>query len=278
MPFFLAGLASMSFGVADFFGGMATRRAPALSVVLFSQLVGGIGILAVAPLFDPVGDLAGFAWGAAAGIAGAVGLTVLYTGLATMRIGIVAPVTSLVGTATPVVFGVLAGERPSVLAWVGIPLAIAAVVFIASPGPEASDTGTGGLRAVAIATLAGVAFGLFGVFIAETSGESGLWPLVGARGASVAMVLVAVLVRKRPLIPAQSRGQAAVAGALDMAANVLFLLAVRRELLSLVAVIMSMYPAATIALARVVYQERIGIMQAVGLAVGAVGVTLIVLG
>ena len=277
MPFLLAGLSSLTFGVADFFGGLATRRSPAPSVVLLSQLVGGTGVVIAAPIFAAVPGAADFAWGAAAGVAGSVGLVLFYHALATTRIGVTAPVTAVFGTATPVLFGIWDGERPESLAWVGMLLALVSIVLVALPSGEESSDLIGGRRAVSYGAVAGVAFGLFGVFISRTSDASGLWPLAGARGASVLLLFLVVLALRMPVVPTESRNLSIVAGMLDMVANIMFLLAIRRELLSLVTVIMAMYPVSTISLARFVLHERIGRAQAGGLALGAIGVTLIVL-
>jgi drug/metabolite transporter (DMT)-like permease len=277
MPFLLAGLSSLTFGVADFFGGLASRRSPVVSVVLLSQLVAGSGVLVVAPFLAAVPGASDFAWGAAAGIAGSVGLVLFYHALATTRIGVTAPVAAVMGTATPVLFGIWDGERPGSLAWVGMVLALVAIVLIALPSGEESSDLVGGWRAVTYGGVAGVAFGLFGVFISRTSDASGLWPLVGSRGASVLILFLVVLALRKPIIPTEARGLSIGAGSLDMVANVMFLVAIRQELLSLVAVIMAMYPASTISLARFVLQERIGRVQIGGLALGAIGVTLIVL-
>ncbi len=277
MPFLLAGLSSLTFGVADFFGGLATRRSPVVSVVLLSQLVAGSGVVIVAPFVTAVPGASDFAWGAAAGISGSVGLVLFYHALATTRIGVTAPVTAVFGTATPVLFGIWDGERPTSLAWVGMVLALVAIVVIALPAGDESSDLVGGWRSLTYGAVAGVAFGLFGVFISRTSDASGLWPLVGSRGASVLILFVVVLAMRKPIIPTEARGLSIGAGSLDMIANIMFLLAIRQELLSLVAVIMAMYPASTISLARFVLHERIGRVQAGGLALGAVGVTLIVL-
>ncbi|MEE9206452.1 MAG: DMT family transporter [Acidimicrobiia bacterium] len=277
MPFLLAGLSSLTFGVADFLGGLATRRSPAVSVVLLSQLVGGTGVVIAAPIFAAVPGASDFAWGAAAGVAGSVGLVLFYQALATTRIGVTAPVTAVFGTATPVLFGIWDGERPETLAWAGMLLALVAIVFVALPSGEESSDLLGGWRAVSFGAVAGVAFGLFGVFISRTSDTSGLWPIVGARGASVLLLFLVVLALRKPVVPTEARSLSIGAGILDMVANVMFLLAIRRELLSLVAVIMAMYPVSTISLARFVLHERIGRVQASGFALGAIGVTLIVL-
>lgn len=277
MPFLLAGLSSLTFGVADFLGGLASRRSPVVSVVLLSQMVAGTGIVIAAPFSAAVPGASDFAWGAAAGIAGSVGLVLFYHALATTRIGVTAPVTAVFGTATPVLFGIWDGERPASLAWVGMVLALVAIVLIALPSGDESSDLVGGWRAVSYGAVAGVAFGLFGVFISRTSDASGLWPLVGSRGASVLMLFLVVLALRKPVIPTEARGLSIGAGSLDMIANIMFLLAIRQELLSLVAVIMAMYPVSTISLARFVLHERIRRVQTGGLALGAIGVTLIVL-
>jgi drug/metabolite transporter (DMT)-like permease len=278
MPFLLAGLSSLTFGVADFLGGMATRRAPAVSVVLLSQLVAGAGIIVVAPFFAEIPPASDFAWGAAAGVAGTVGLVVFYRALSTTRIGVTAPVTALFGTATPVIFGIWDGERPTALAWLGVAFAVVAIVLVARPPRENPDGPSGGANAVLLGSVAGVFFGLFGVLISRTSDVSGVWPLVGSRGMSVTLLLVVALVGRRPVVRIQGRALAVGAGSLDMIANVLFLMAIRQELLSLVAVIMAMYPASTMSLARIVLHERIGRAQSAGLGFGVIGVTLIVMG
>ena len=278
MPFLLAGISSLTFGVADFLGGMASRRAPVVSVVLLSQLVAGAGIVVVAPFVAAVSQASDFGWGAAAGVAGTFGLLVFYRALSTTRIGVAAPVTALFGTVTPVVFGFWDGERPALLAWLGIAFAVVAIVLVTRPPSEVPKDPAGDANAVLLGSVAGVGFGLFGVLISRTSDISGVWPLVGARVTSVTLLLVAVVVMRRPVVRIQGRSLAVGAGSLDMIANILFLVAIRQELLSLVAVIMAMYPASTISLARIVLHERIGRAQAAGLGLGAIGMTLIVIG
>lgn len=277
MPFLLAGLASLSFGVGDFFGGLATRRAPAVSVVVTSQFVGGSGILIAAILVsDRLAGPAEFAWGAVAGLAGGIGVVVLYHALSTTRMSVTAPVTAVFGTGSPVVFGIAIGERPGAVAWIGIVLGLAAIVLMARSPSDPDSTLRGGAWPVLLGAVAGLSFGLFGILISRTGAEAGLWPLVGARAASIALLLVVALVRERPIITPSGRWLAAWAGVLDMAANVMFLVAVRQELLSLITVIMAMYPVATVGLARFVLHERVGRIQLAGFAMGAAAIVLIV--
>ena len=268
----------MTTGVADFFGGLASRRSSAVSVVLLAQLVAGSGVLVIAPLVSEFPGASDFAWGAVAGVAGVAGLVIFYHALATTRIGVSAPVTAVFGTGTPVLFGILDGERPASLAWFGVILALIAIVLIAFPTGETTSELSGTTRAVAYGVVSGVGFGIFAVCITRTSDGSGIWPLVGARGTSVAMLILVALAWRRPMIPKEARGMAVGAGVGDMVSNALFLFAVRQGYLSLISVIMAMYPVATVGLARFVLQERIGRVQAAGFGVGAVAMTLVVLG
>ena len=276
MPLLLAGVASLVFGTADFIGGFATRRAPAITVVWGSQLLSLGAVVAIAPLFsDGIAMGASSWWGAAAGAGGAFGLVVFYHALATTRVAVVASVAAVVGTATPVLFGVIIGERPSPIAWVGMALAIPALLLL--PAGE-EDSGPSG-RGVLLGVLAGLAFALFGILISRTGSDSGLWPLAWARLTSVMLLTGAALAMGRPKVATRSSWRfVAGAGLLDMTGNVLFLLAVRRELLSLVAVIMSLYPVATITLARFVFDQRVVRRQIAGLGLAAAAVGLIAAG
>ncbi len=276
MPLLLAGLSSLVFGVADFVGGLATRRAPAVTVVWGAQVVGMVAVTAIAPAFGSgfaVGG--GLLWGAGGGIAASIGLVLLYHALATTRISVAAPVAAVVGTVLPVLFGIFIGERPEAIAWLGMVLAAPAVVLLSVGRPDSGPA----LRAAWLGALAGAAFALFGILISRSGSDTGMWPLVAARLSSVVLLGTLVLLMGRPLLAARSTwSMIATSALLDTAGNVLFLLAVRRELLSLVAVIMSLYPATTIALARVVLGERVVRRQWVGLVLAAVAVVLIALG
>lgn len=277
MPFVLAGIASMLFGVGDFVGGYASRRAPVVSIVLTSQFVGGSGILIAAwVVFDGTLTATGLAWGAAAGLAGGAGLVALYHALATTRMGVAAPVTAVFGTVSPVLFGIAIGERPSWIAWGGIVLGVCAVVLIARTPDVVGSQPSSSARAVALGAAAGLGFGLFGILISRTGADAGLWPLVGARLSSIVLLLGMARVLRHPVVAPEGRSLAAVAGVLDMAANALYLVAVRRELLSLITVIMAMYPVGTVGLARVVLRERLHPLQVLGFLLGAAAIVMIV--
>ena len=281
MAAFLAILSAAAFGGADFVGGLAARRASAVSVVITGHLTGLLVVAAVAPWFgsDGVGT-ADFLWGGAAGASGAIGLTILYHALATTRFMVAAPAAAVLGAAVPVVFGLAIGERPSATAWIGIAVALPAILLISGLRSEGSASAAATRRAVLLGSAAGSLFGLFGIFMSRTADTSGAWPLVSARVASIITMSVVALVMARPLLATGKALRISIAaGAADMAANIALLAALHEPgLVSLVLLISSLYPAGTVLLARVVLDERINRTQVVGLLLAAVGIGLIALG
>ncbi|TAM74882.1 EamA family transporter [bacterium] len=275
----LALAAAAIYGTGDFFGGLSSKRSGVWAVVVTSQLIGGVGIFAAALLSREAPPpahaliMAGFG-----GVAGGIGVALLYRGLAIGRMSIVAPVTGVVAIALPVLVGVLRGERAPPAVWLGIALAVAAVVLVsASPDEHLPDGGVrlgrGGLPE---AIGAGLGFGLLYVFFAALGTTSALWPTVAARGASVPFLTVAAWLARGSLRPARtSLAAIASAGLCDVSANVLYLLSLRQTLLAVAAVVTSLYPASTVLLARIVLHERLGRIQWAGIACAAVGVALI---
>ena len=169
---------------------------------------------------------------------------------------VVAPITALLSAAVPVVAGYAEGERPGAAAVVGMALALVAIVLVSAEGGGSLRPPTS--AAVTYALGAGLGFGLFFVALSHTGDDAGMWPLVAARGASVAVVGSVALLGFIPRTPPTpgSRALTAAAGALDAHANVLYLLAVREGLVSVVSVLAALYPVSTVVLARVVLHER----------------------
>jgi drug/metabolite transporter (DMT)-like permease len=163
----LAVFSSITYGAADFLGGLATKRSTTFSVVFFSQLAGLILVLLSLPFLPPSAPTtADFAWGAACGLAGGIGVALLYRGLAIGLMSVVAPVTAVCAVIIPVVVGVALGERPSGLAILGVFLAIAAIVLVSQTGHlEGGKRATTG---VGIAIASGIAIGIFLVFLQRT--------------------------------------------------------------------------------------------------------------
>jgi drug/metabolite transporter (DMT)-like permease len=272
-----AAAAAWVYGLGDFCGGRASRRLDSISVTLFGQMFGLI-LLAVALVSfgDPIAPLADWGWGALAGASGLVGLGLLYYCLAHGAMTVVGPLTAVVSALLPVIVGFALGERPSPLAVVGIVAALVGIVLVTGAiGTPHTPTAP---RIVALTVLGGVGFGLLYVFLGQTSDESGMWPLASARAVSIGIATVIVLTRWRGGPTGRVTRFAVLAGVFDMAGNVLFVLASREGLLSLVSVITALYPVSTILFAVRFDHERLSRTQVVGLMGAGVAVALVALG
>ena len=278
MAIFLGLAAALTYGAGDFVGGLVSRRAPLFSVVLLSQIAGTALLVASLPFFVDSGPTgSALAWGGASGAAGATGVLFLYKGLASGRMSVVAPITSVEAAVAPVVWGLATGERPSALALAGVVIALVAVLLVAGFEPSAATTPRTGRLAPGVpeALIAGIAFGAFFILLDGAGDDTSLWPLVGGRSASLTVLTLLVLVRRERISAAPgTRVPIVAAGLLDVAANLLYLLSTREGLLSIVAVLTSLYPASTILLARIVLGERMGRLQVAGLGLAATGVVM----
>jgi drug/metabolite transporter (DMT)-like permease len=259
------GLASgASWGAGDFSGGLATRRAPAVTVVVASQVVGIALLLALAlgigEAFPGPDQLV---WAALAGAIGAFGLLALYSALASGRMGVAASVSGVAGAVVPVLVGSAIEGSPGPLRLAGFALALAGVWHL-----TAVDDGAGRAdpRKLALPLLSGVCFGLFLVLIHQASGGSTvLWPLAAARASSISVLAAVGLATGRLVRPGSSAlGFTALAGLLDSGGNGLFLLAAHTGRLDVAGVLSSLYPASTVLLACGLLGERLTGRQAVG--------------
>jgi drug/metabolite transporter (DMT)-like permease len=247
-----------------------------LSVLVISQGVGLVGMLLVAIVIGGHPSGADLGYGALAGLAGAAGVAMLYRSLASGSMSLVAPITGVVAVVVPIAVGVGSGERPANLQYVGIVVAVVAVALLSGGGARAGRIGRGTLL---LALGAGIGFGLFYVAIAKTSTGANLWPLVAARGASVATLLAVVgATRRAPSFGAANPLVIIGAGVLDVSANALYLLAVHGGLLSIVAVLVSLYPVATVLCSVVVLGERLRAPQVAGVGAALIAVVLITAG
>jgi drug/metabolite transporter (DMT)-like permease len=278
MSILLALVSALTYGVADYSGGRASRVLPSAVITLVGQTVSlTLVVITVAIIGTPAPDSGTWAWGLAGGAAGAIGLASLYYAFANGAMTVVAPLTAVVGASLPVVVGVVDGERPEPIAYAGIVAALVAVALVS--GAIGSRDRPTPPRVVGFAVLAGVSFGALFVALDRTDPDSGLWPLVAARIASVPVLIVlCIVLRARP---GRHRGPlllAVFAGVLDMAANLAYLEAVRGGLLSVVAVVSSLYPASTVMLAFGLDHERVNRWQAVGMGLAVVALVLVTLG
>jgi drug/metabolite transporter (DMT)-like permease len=268
----LALSSSVLWGGADFLGGLLSRSRPAHAVVAGSQACGllAVGLVAVATGAWH-GPTAWLLWAVLAGVVGAGGLVSFYTALGCGTMGVVSPIAAL-GAVVPVLLGLATGDSPSRLVVLGLVLALVGVV--AASGPELS--GGAGARPVLLAGVAGACFGFALVFIERGAQTNALMTLTGMRATSVGLFVVAALVLRttgglapRDIVPL------AVVGVGDAGANVLFALATQKGLLSVTAVLGSLYPVATVLLARIVLHERLRVVQQAGVVTALAGVVLV---
>jgi len=267
-------LASLGWGLADFGGGLASRRAPVLGVLLASQLsslaVGVPLLLAFGnePQMRPL-DLAIAALG---GVLGATGLAFLYRGLSVGRMGVVAPVAAVLTATMPVAFGFLTEGVPSYLAIVGIGFAIVSVVLVSRTVTTETDRPSG-LR---YGLAAGFVFGLFTVSATGLGDGLILSPTLVIRVASVTVITLWIVLRAQPWRLERRLWPALVAiGVIDMTATASYLSAIAIGPLAIAAILASLYPVVTTILAALVLRERIAPVHAVGIGAAGLAVVLI---
>jgi drug/metabolite transporter (DMT)-like permease len=277
----LALASSVSWGLADFMGGLQSRRHALLAVLVLSQgLAFAILVIAVLAGAPTEHDAAATAWAAGVGGLGLLGLVAFYRALAIGTMSVVAPI-SATGVSIPVLVGLASGERPGALQVAGIVLACAGVVLAAREAPATdAEARRSGRLAIGLALIAAVGFGSFfaGMDRAEETGDIA-WILLAARTADVVLLLGACAV-VRPRLPREpvALGAIAAVGVLDLLANLLFVLATGRGLLSVVGVLGSLYPAVTVILARVLLHERLTRTQNAGVLVTLAGVVALAAG
>lgn len=280
MALFLGLLSAVAFGGADFLGGLSTRRAPVMQVVLFVQIVGlGLALLLVLVATDPFPAGRDVALSAAGGTVGVTSLALFYRALASGRMGVVAPVAAVVTGLVPMTWGLAHGERPSSVALVGAAVAIIAVALVARE-PDAAEALTRRLaEPVVLALLSGAGFGVTVTAFSEVGTDSGFWPLVFLRiPGTVAIALF--LLRTRSLRFPRGAGVRNVVGGgiLDLSGNAAIIQGFREGLTSIVAPVSALFPAATVILARVVLKEHLTRLQIGGLLIALVGLVLIGVG
>ncbi|MDO9456041.1 EamA family transporter [Nocardioides sp.] len=280
MAVLLSLCAALAYGLSDFVGGVASRRVSPWTIALMSQVGGTLAALVLGLVVGGDPTASDWGWAVLAGVGNGVGTAFLYRGLAAGRMGVVAPVSGVGAALVPLVVGLAAGERPGVVAWLGITAALPAIWLVARE-PASAEGSEGAVRAPSAAglvdgVLAGAGFGVLFAGLGQIPEESGFLPLAfnGAVGAVVVAVVAAAL--RQPWVPREPTAAVGlVSGALGGTATGLFLVATQTGYLTVAAVITSLYPAFTVLLAALLLRERVHRAQAVGLALCAVAVGLI---
>lgn len=264
--------AAVAWGSGDFTSGTVTRRIGPFHTVLISYTIGMLALVIVAlarqEQLPPAADLV---WGALAGISGMVGLGFLLRGFATGRMGIVAPVSAVLATAIPVVFASVTAGLPPKLQLLGFGLALISIWLLSRP-----EKFGGRPAGLGMAMLAGLGFGGFFILLAQVSENAVFWPLVAGRLAACVLLVVFAIATRQPIIPSLfPLGQLSLAGILDVAGNLFFLLAIQNGRVDVTAVLGSLYPAVTAILARLITKEHMARLQGIGLAVAILAIILI---
>jgi drug/metabolite transporter (DMT)-like permease len=275
-------ISAAGWGVSDFFGGVFSKRHGAWVTTVAVQFGALAGTALAVLVLGGTPTRADWAWGAAAGLGVGAGTAYLYRGLSTGRMGVVAPVSGVGAALVPIVVGVSSGERPGPTAAAGILIALPAIWLIASTDSGAADVAegdgepapTGFLDGV----LAGVGFGIGFVCLDRIQPAAELTPLLATQVASLLPVIALARWTGQPFWPRRLPAWIGfILGPLGTLANACLLWAVQSGLLSVVSVLVSLYPAVTVALAAAVLRERIHRAQALGLGLAAVAVSLIAL-
>lgn len=272
----LYGLASaLTWGAADFGGGIASKKSSPYAVVVWGDLIGmtAVGVLAVA-LGDPLPSLLSVGFIVRASFCGAIGIIILYRALADGKMSIAAPVSALMAAVIPVAVGVVMDGWPKLLTMGGVLLALVSIWLVARTEHE------GQMRIhwadVRLPLFAGVLFGLFFIFMHKGANESVLWPAVFLRISSAILLTVIALFGRNSLRVVRDHwGLVAFIGIFDVAGNVFYILAAQTGRMDIAAVLGSLYPGMTVALAWLILKEKISASQLAGIALALTAIVMI---
>jgi len=276
---FLAGAFALSaaggWGSGDFIAGLVSRRLGPLQAVFITYSVGLLGYVALAlGRFEKLPPTSDLLWASAAGLCGMLGVGCLFRGFAIGRMGIVAPVSAVFATIIPVVFAAITSGLPKELQLAGFGLALVSIWLISRP----ERLGAARPAGLAMALLAGLGFGGFFTALDQVRTSAVFWPLAAARLTPCLGMLVFTLLTRRPVIPPPAPlRMLLVAGLLDAAGNVFFLLAIQSGRLDVAAVLGSLYPGVTAILAWLISGERMIRLQVAGVVLAILAIILITL-
>lgn len=266
---------ALFYGTSDFVGGLASRRAHYVVVALLGQLAGLVvaGIAAVV-VVAPSPTVADLWWGALSGVGTAAGMVFLFRGMSHGAMSVVVPTSAVTGIALSALASVALGdERPSLLAWAGIAIAVPALWWVSSGQQATTATYSGG---ASDGLLAGVGIAVQYLALAQASAASGFWPVATGRvGALGVLVVGLVFVGRQALRP--SRGPLVLAlasGALAAAALISYFLATQHQIVAVAVALASLYPVIPVLLGILVLHERLTRRQTAGLVAAGAAIGL----
>ena len=273
----LALSSALAYGAADFIGGVGSRRFSSWQVVLVGQAAGAL-VMLVAGLMVPGSPATlDFAWALLAGVGSATGSIFLFRGLARGRMGLVAPISAVGAAVLPVLVGVVLGERPSGLVWIGVLAALPGIWLVSR---DATSDGPASTRGGAVdGAVAGVGFGVLFIALAQISDGAGLLPLAANQLIGAILTVLAATSLGQPWRPSRGVvGWGAASGVLGAAGTLAFMVATGATSLGIAGVLASLYPAVTVLLAAGLLGERIGTGQRAGIGICTLAVATLALG
>lgn len=261
-PILLGLLSALTWGAGDFNGGLAAKRSNPYGVVVVAHIISlGLLLLLVPIIGEPIPPWQDWLWGGAAGLAGGIGLLILYRALADGRMSVAAPVSALLAAALPVLVGIVKDGNPGAWVLFGFVLALAAVWLVS--GGEGWIIRFDDLRQPVIA---GITFGAFFIFLERASQTALLWPLIAVRIVSISSLLGYALLTRQPWIPKrESLVPIILSSVLDTVGNASYALSARMGRLDVAAVLGALYPGATVVLAWIFLKENISRVQTIGI-------------
>jgi drug/metabolite transporter (DMT)-like permease len=277
-PGILLALASaLAYGASDFVGGLGSRRHSLWQVVLVGQGAGALAMLVASSVLpgSPVGG--DFAWAVLAGAGSATGGIFLFRGLARGRMGLVAPISAVGAAILPVLAGVVFGERPGWLAWVGILVALPGI-WLVSRGTSTERTGDAP-RSLVDGGIAGLGFGILFIALGQISDGAGLLPLAVNQLVGAVVTIVAAAALRQVWRPSRDvLGWGGASGVLGALGTLAFIVATGAAGLGVAGVLASLYPAVTVLLAAGVLRERVALGQRAGIGICTLSVVAIAFG
>jgi len=268
-------LSAFAYGISDFLGGLFSKRVSPWQIAVVGQSSSAVFAFLAGLFIGGEPTTSDWAWAGIAGIGGGFGAAFLYRGLSRGRMGVIAPISAIGSALVPVAIGLILGDRPSTLVFLGVLFAFPAIYLI-SQVVETAPAGEGG---IIDGVLAGLGFGVMFAMLGQVGSDSGLLPLALTQVGSVLGVILTATVLREAWVP-RDRGpwRALLMGPLGITATGAFLYATHHGLLSVVSVIAALYPASTVVLASVVLREKIHLNQAIGLFLAMAAVALVAVG
>lgn len=272
----MSSLSAVIWGGGDFYGGTAARRSAPIPATVVSSAVGLVvvlgGCVTVGRGSPSAGDLA---LGLGSGVFVGIALASFYASMTLGQMALVAPISALSAAAIPVAVGVAGGDSLTPQAWVAIVIGMVGIGFAAREPSEGEQRSASPTRAIVLALVAGVGFGIYMSLIAQARSDAGLWPLFASRVGSLASLVLAALVTRSTRMARAGIAPAVTAGGLDGVGNSVYLVATRHGPLAVIGTIGSMYPAATVVMAALIHGERPSRVQALGVVMLLVSVAML---